>query len=181
MPLSMAIFACGNLLFVHDLVDDVTVESLAVGEAAARFVLRGESGSSVSAGAKTAGQKNGGARLEADELVCILCPTGCVMKVCCSDGGYTIENHACEKGGEYAKSELESPARHITSTVAINGDPFTRLPVRTSRPVPKEKIRQAMREIRALEISAPVAYHQVLIRGVAECDADIIASAEDWG
>ncbi|MCL2817739.1 MAG: FAD-dependent oxidoreductase [Clostridiales bacterium] len=174
------VFACGNLLFVHDLVDDVTVESLAVGEAAARFILRGESGKPLSSGTRQAGQKNE-SRLEADELVCILCPTGCVIKVCGSVDGYSIENHACEKGEEYARSELESPARHITSTVAVNGDPFTRLPVRTSKPVPKEKIMQAMREIRALQVSAPVAYHQALIRGVAGCDADIIASAEFLG
>ena len=38
------VFACGNVLHVHDLVDFVTGESQRAGAAAARYVLRGEDG-----------------------------------------------------------------------------------------------------------------------------------------
>ncbi|MDR0468703.1 MAG: DUF1667 domain-containing protein, partial [Peptococcaceae bacterium] len=117
-------------------------------------------------------------RLKPDELVCTLCPTGCVLKVSGTSGNYQIENYNCDKGREYALQELESPARHVTSTIAIDKNPFKRLPVRTSQPVPKEKISLVMKEIRKLDVSTPVAFHQTLIRRVAGSGADIIASAD---
>jgi len=174
------VFACGNLLYIHDLVDDVTREALAVGEVAAGFVLIGESNKkrSVAAQMKDQYKKEPGIHLKPEELVCLLCPTGCLLNVSGQKGAYEIKNNGCDKGVEYALSELDGPVRNVTSTITIGGDPFIRLPVRTSQPVPKDKIFQVMQEIRKLDISAPVAYHQVLISNVADCTANIIAASE---
>ena len=38
------VFACGNVLHVHDLVDFVSQEAAAAGRSAARFVLEGAAG-----------------------------------------------------------------------------------------------------------------------------------------
>jgi NADPH-dependent 2,4-dienoyl-CoA reductase/sulfur reductase-like enzyme/CxxC motif-containing protein len=172
------VFACGNVLFVHDLVDDVTMQSLDAGRFAADYILNKKSDDSVMTQTQ---QKKDTAlcpnlRLKADEMICTLCPAGCVMKLSNTQDGIAVENNACEKGKEFAISELQGPKRHLTSTIALNNNPTNRLPIRTTKPVPKDKIPQIMEKIRSLNIIGPVAYHQVLIPSVAGCESDIIAS-----
>lgn len=109
-------------------------------------------------------------------IVCICCPVGCEIAAGKIEGRYIIEHNKCTKGWDYAFSELTNPVRHITSTIALGGDPGNRLPVRTSLPVPKDKMFAVMDEIKRLEVKAPVYAGQILIKNVAGTEADIVAS-----
>jgi thioredoxin reductase len=66
------LFLAGNACFVHDLVDDVTAESEAVGKAAADYALHG---------GKTAAAPSDAAERQAlaDQLICVACPKGCPL------------------------------------------------------------------------------------------------------
>ncbi len=67
------LFLCGNACYVHDLVDDVTVEGEAVGRRAARFVQTGcllEEDLS----------EEGVEPAETDGIFCIACPKACPLK-----------------------------------------------------------------------------------------------------
>jgi CxxC motif-containing protein len=164
------------VLFVHDLVDDVTLQAITAGQSAAHYVL--ENGSDDLALAQTQQKRGLVGRPKADEMVCTLCPTGCIMKITITPNDITVENNACEQGRDYAINELHIPKRHLTTTIAIGGDPSKRLPVRTSKPVPKDKIPQVMKEIQTISINTPVTLHQILIYSVADSDSNIISSAE---
>ena len=69
-------------------------------------------------------------------LICIVCPKGCHLSVDEADG-YKVTGQGCPRGEEYGKKELQSPTRVITSTVRITGGIHNRLPVKTSRDIPK--------------------------------------------
>ena len=54
------------------------------------------------------------------ELICIVCPNGCHLKVD-EENGYNVTGNKCERGAEYGKAELLYPMRMVTSTVRIEG------------------------------------------------------------
>ena len=54
------------------------------------------------------------------ELICIVCPNGCHLKVD-EENGYNVTGNKCERGAEYGKAELLHPVRVVTSTVRIEG------------------------------------------------------------
>ena len=70
------------------------------------------------------------------ELICIVCPLGCNITVDTSTN--TVCGNNCPRGKEYALSECISPMRVITTTVRCKNGKM--IPVKTSRPIPKEKI-----------------------------------------
>lgn len=109
------------------------------------------------------------------ELICIVCPKGCHLKVD-EENGYTVTGNSCPRGAEYGKIELVNPTRVITSTVAVTGGAHPRCPVKTSQPIPKGLIFEAMRTLDGLELKAPVRLGQVVVENVCGTGADFVAA-----
>ena len=78
------------------------------------------------------------------ELICIVCPKGCHLKVDENDN-YSVTGNDCPRGAEYGKKELTAPTRVITSTVKVRGGLYSRCPVKTAAPIPKGLIFEAMK------------------------------------
>jgi CxxC motif-containing protein len=97
-------------------------------------------------------------------FVCIACPIGCPL-VLTHEGREVLEVHgnACDRGAKYARQEFTDPRRALSTTVAIAGARSPRLPVKASRPIPKERVRDAVRALRALRVEAPVERGRVLV------------------
>ena len=91
------------------------------------------------------------------KLTCTVCPLGCNMEVEI-DGGVIakITGNICKRGEKYATDEITNPVRTLTSTVLISGSEHDKLlPVRTDKPIPKDKMFEAMKQIKAIKIAAP--------------------------
>ena len=109
------------------------------------------------------------------ELTCICCPLGCRIEAEL-DGKkiISIKGNTCKRGAEYAESECINPVRVVTSTVMTqNGTP---VPVKTDRPIPKEKIFDCMKIINNTVISAPAKIGDIVCRDVF--GSNIIVTAE---
>ena len=109
------------------------------------------------------------------ELICILCPNGCHLKV---DDNLNVTGNTCIRGEAYAKKELTSPERTLTSTVKITGADLPRLPVKTDRPIPKEKMAEAMRILNGVTVTAPIRIGDVIVKNIADSGADLVATRE---
>lgn len=117
--------------------------------------------------------------MDAQQLVCISCPLGCrltVEKDDASPQGYRVTGNSCKRGIDYAIREVTEPTRMVTSTVRIRGAHLSRLPVRTDKPIPKDRIMDCMALINALEVKSPVAMGQVLIPDLFGTGAQVVAS-----
>lgn len=79
---------------------------------------------------------------------------------------------------EYTKEEVTNPKRTVCSTVRIIGGRYPRLPVRTSEPVPKGKIKEVINQLKDLTVKAPVRRGDVILRNIAGTGADIIAEMD---
>ena len=109
------------------------------------------------------------------ELICIVCPRGCHLKVdeAC---GYTVTGNGCPRGEAYGKRELTHPTRVITSTVRCTGGAHPRCPVKTSAPIPKERIFDVAAALDGITVEAPVRLGQVVVKDVCGTGADFVST-----
>lgn len=109
------------------------------------------------------------------ELICITCPRGCHLKV---DENLNVTGNMCPRGAIYAKNELTHPVRMVTSTVAVDSQCESRLPVKTKDPIPKELIFKVMEEINKIVVKAPIKIGDVIIKDVLGSGVDIVATKD---
>ena len=111
------------------------------------------------------------------ELICINCPLGCHLSVDDKDvSNIKVTGNTCPRGVTYAVSEVTEPKRMVTSSVPVVGSVVKRVSVKTSQPIPKNKIFECLAEIRKIEAKAPVQIGYVLIHDVCGSGADVVAT-----
>lgn len=180
------IFACGNVLHVHDLADNVSKEAETAGKNATAYIKElaeqkkkqwgeavrpkiAEKTRSVIPEGRDAGKT----------LICIGCPAGCLITAGRNpDGSLSISGNTCKKGEEYAINEMTAPKRGVTSFVRVRGADCRTVSVKTKGEIPKERIFDCMKEIRGKTADAPVKIGDVLIAGVAGTGVDVIATSD---
>ena len=113
------------------------------------------------------------------ELTCIGCPLGCRITVeKDKDEILSISGYTCKRGETYARSEVLSPVRTITSTVRVRGGERPVVAVKTAEPVPKGKIADCMEVIYTLTTDAPVSIGDVISADIAGTGIALVASAD---
>lgn len=109
------------------------------------------------------------------ELICIVCPRGCHLKVD-EEHDYAVTGNSCPRGEAYGKRELTHPTRVITSTVRCTGGIYPRCPVKTSGPIPKERVFDVVATLDSVTVTAPVRLGQVVVKDVCGTGADFVAT-----
>ena len=114
------------------------------------------------------------------ELTCIECPIGCGLTLEIENCKVLkVSGNKCPKGEPYAVSEIENPTRILTATVkAVRGLPLKMVPVRTDRPIPKNRIFEAMEVIQAAIIEKQAREGEVVIENILGMGANVIVTRE---
>ena len=68
--------------------------------------------------------------------------------------------------------------RNIATSVLVKGGELPLVSVRLTDPIPKERIFDAMAEIRRCRLTAPVMTGDVVIKGILGYDSDVIVTKE---
>ncbi len=100
------------------------------------------------------------------DMTCIICPRGCALKVEINGDNITVTGNSCPKGRQYAVDECTNPTRTVTSSVRVENREDTMVSVKTASPIPKNKIFEVMRLIRAKSVCAPVGIGDIIIKNV---------------
>jgi CxxC motif-containing protein len=116
--------------------------------------------------------------MQARDMVCIVCPGGCRLKVSMEDGEVKVTGNQCNRGKAYAKQEFLCPMRTVTSSVLVKNGKHPLCAVKTAGQVPKANIPEVLEVIRDLRPEAPVHRGQVLCANIAGTGADLIATGE---
>lgn len=115
--------------------------------------------------------------MEIKELTCICCPLGCNLKVEWMEKTiHSVTGNRCNRGDVYARKELVSPTRIVTSSVRISNRASTMLSVKTASDIPKDKIFDCMDAIKDLAVLAPVSIGDIVLKNVANTGVDFIAT-----
>ena len=111
-----------------------------------------------------------------NEIICISCPSGCLLSVTGSGTGLNVSGNLCPAGIKYAKEELLNPTRNIATSVRVKGGHMPMLSVKTKTPLPKRAILDVVKAIHKLEISAPVSIGDVVLENALGTGVDIVAT-----
>lgn len=114
--------------------------------------------------------------METRNLICIGCPLGCPVTVTMDGDDINVTGNTCPGGADYAKKEVLSPTRIVTSSIRVKDGAIARVSVKTKSDIPKSKIFEVMKEIQAVQVDVPVALGQVLIKDCAGTGVEIIAT-----
>lgn len=167
------IFACGNVVKVHELVDFVSWEGEIAGYSAACFAL-GKPDAVIRKNRKHISEKKGVKHLCNDSVICTVCPVGCSITVKKEDASFSVTGNSCKRGYEYAVKEITSPVRTITTVMCTSCGIM--VPVRTSKPVPKDKIYECMKIISEKTLMLPISSGDIIIENIGGTGADVICS-----
>ena len=115
--------------------------------------------------------------MEIRELTCINCPMGCRITVTMNGNEVvSVSGNTCKRGEIYARNEVVSPVRTVTTTIRVEGGSVDRVSCKTKEPVPKAKIFDVMSEINMACCKAPVNIGDVLIEDVAGTGIAVVAT-----
>ena len=115
---------------------------------------------------------------EKKDFVCIRCPLGCNITVE-TDGGEikNIAGNTGPRGADYVTKELTDPRRIVTSLVRVQGGGLPVVSVKTASDIPKDKIADCIRALKAVELPAPVRMGDVVLEDVCGTGVNIVATA----
>lgn len=111
-------------------------------------------------------------------FTCIVCPIGCELTVRYDEKNpedITVSGNSCPRGAAYAKSEITHPERTLTGTVRTDSKEFPLCPVKTSRPIPKEKMLLAAKGLQNVRLATPIHRGDKVIENFEGLDTDLIA------
>lgn len=113
---------------------------------------------------------------EKRELICIGCPMGCPMLVFIEDGSVvSVEGNTCKRGDDYARREVISPMRMLTTTVPVIHGEYATVPVKTNGEIPKAKLLDCARTLRDIKVTAPIKAGDVVFSNILNSGVDVIA------
>ena len=107
---------------------------------------------------------------------CIVCPTGCQIQAIPKGSEIAFEGYTCERGLEYAQQEYFEPKRILTTTIRVQNGFLPLIPVRSDKPILREKLDDALIEIAKTQVSAPIEMGDILIENILGLESNIIAS-----
>lgn len=115
--------------------------------------------------------------MEQKNLTCIGCPLGCQIVVELNDGEIkSVTGNTCKRGDDYARKEVTSPTRIVTSTVRVIGGNAATVSVKTKSDIPKSKIFECVKAMKEVIVQAPIAIGDVILSNVADTGVDIVAT-----
>lgn len=110
-------------------------------------------------------------------ITCIVCPIGCKILVRIDGTRFKVlEGNKCKKGVEYARNEALDPRRMLTTSVLVENGEWPLVSVKSSQPVPKEKIFRVLKDIRRTFVNAPIKSGDNIIKNVAGTGINIVAT-----
>ncbi len=115
------------------------------------------------------------------KITCIDCPKGCRLEVEVESGKVQrITGQQCPKGETYATQEIEAPRRVLTSVVLTEGLELKMVPVRTSGPIPNEKLLEGMQAVKKMKISKPVKSGEIIAKNLLGLGVEVLLFLESW-
>ena len=110
------------------------------------------------------------------DVICIMCPLGCDMKVEVKGQEVTnVQGHRCKKGVKHAEREVFFPGRILTTTIRTDTPQLPLLPVRSNREIQKDKLIDCVRKISQHIIKGPVNTGQAVLEDILGLGIDIVA------
>ena len=106
------------------------------------------------------------------KLICIKCPKGCELTI----DGDNVSGNQCMRGVDYAKEELISPKRIVTSLLKTKDG---LVPVKSDKEVPKDQIFNVLDEIKKIRVDS-VKIGDIVIKNCLGLGINIVVTGKEF-
>jgi len=111
------------------------------------------------------------------EMICIVCPLGCSLTVDYTQRAIqSVEGNQCKLGLEYAEKEILNPERTLTTTVRVKHGHLSLVSVKSNKPLPKERLFDAMNLLAKIEVEAPIRIGDKIVENLFNTGVDAVAT-----
>lgn len=111
--------------------------------------------------------------------LCIGCPLGCRLEVQAQhDEIVEVRGFSCKRGRRFAEQEFHDPRRDVSTTVAIEGARWARLPVKTAAPIPRGHVEALCERLHQVRLEAPVRMGDVVLSDALGSGVDVVATRD---
>lgn len=115
--------------------------------------------------------------MEIRELTCIGCPLGCGLEVKMNGSGVVeVTGNTCPRGKIYAEKECTNPTRILTISVNVENGEEDVVCVKTEKDIPKDKIIEAAKALKAIKVKAPINIGDVVLENILDTGVNVIAT-----
>lgn len=102
---------------------------------------------------------------------------GCALTVLMNgDEVVEVTGNTCNRGDIYARKEMTDPTRIVTSTVKVVGGQSDMVSVKTREDIPKGKIFECVKELKDVQVHAPVQIGDIVVANIADTGIDVVAT-----
>lgn len=108
------------------------------------------------------------------KTICINCPMGCPLDITEEDGKVVVRGYTCKRGLEYGISEYTAPVRTVTTLIRTADGGV--VPVKTSAPVPKDRMFDVLQRARELVAPSDAEIGLVVDKDVLGLHSDIVVT-----
>ncbi len=109
------------------------------------------------------------------KMTCMNCRRGCALEVSFEGNKLiSVTGNACARGKDFAKREIsETKASFLSEIRLIGSKDF--LPVKTEKPIPKEKFSEAEAFCKGFRVPIPIRIGDVLVNDFCQTGIRLIA------
>ena len=112
-------------------------------------------------------------------FTCIKCPLSCQIELVEENNEILkIKGHTCNQGEQYVIDEFTNPVRILTTTVCVEHGILPVVPVRSEEPIPKQLMKECVKELSTIKVNAPVACGDPICKNILNTGVTIIASRD---
>ena len=112
------------------------------------------------------------------DLICIVCPVGCRLKVTGTLSDPEVVGNICPKGIPYARDEITNPLRMVCTTVKIEGGVHRVIPVKTDKPIPDKYKLDVVKAVNKVMLKSPVKMGDIIIPDLFGTGVNIVAERD---
>ena len=111
------------------------------------------------------------------EIVCVVCPTSCLVYAEWDDEHLISINRAqCKLARDYIADEIFDPKRTVTTIVPVEGGSIPLVSVKTASPVPKDMVLDVMDRLASVVAKSPIEVGDVILPDVLGTGIDVVAT-----
>ncbi len=108
---------------------------------------------------------------------CIVCPQGCEIEVVVSGNEIKeIKGFKCIRGKQYVTEEVLAPKRTLITVLPCKNGDYPTVSVKTSKPIPKEKIFEVLEYLSKIVLEAPIDIGDIVVKNILDSGVDIVAT-----
>lgn len=111
-----------------------------------------------------------------EKMICIVCPIGCSLEAERRGADIIVSGNQCRRGETYARTELISPKRVVTSLMPVKGGGV--VSCKTNGTIDKQLIFPLLKLIKSKCAALPIKIGDVLIENALGSGTDIVATSD---